>query len=228
VEEKRVIDPLNPDFSRQPGLSRLGYVLAQEERNGGIPAATIVTPLYNSGAVFHQTALSVQNQTFQDWEWLIVNDASTDSETVEILNTYRKLDFRIRVIDHDINRGPGAARNTGFRAARSPYVLQLDSDDLIEPTALEKWLLFLDSHAEFGFVGSYSVGFGAQQYLWSRGFHEGYAFTVENLVNATALLRTAAWAKAGGYDETNCLGLEDWDFWLRCASAGVWGATVPE
>jgi GT2 family glycosyltransferase len=227
-EEMCLIDPLEPDYSHQPGLCRLGYAPTQEKRIDRFPATTIVTPFYNTDSTFHQTALSVQNQTFQDWEWVIVNDASTDLDSLAILDTYRNLDSRIRVIDHEVNRGPGAARNTGFRAARTPYALQLDSDDLIEPTALEKWLLFLDAHPAFGFVGSYHVGFGAQHYLWSRGFHEGYGFTLENLVNATALVRTDAWAEAGGYDETNRLGLEDWDFWLRCANAGVWGGTIPE
>jgi glycosyltransferase involved in cell wall biosynthesis len=122
----------------------------------------------------------------------------------------------------------GAARNDGFRAARASYVVQLDGDDLLEPTAIEKWFWFLESYPEYAFVKGFSVGFGAQEYLWDQGFHSGTAFLDSNRVDPTCMIRTAVHRAVGGYDETIRAGFEDWDFWLRCASAGHWGGTVPE
>ena len=223
-----MIDPNNPDYTNTPASDQrpaYGYAPADP---AAPPAATIVTPFYNTGTVFHETARSVMRQSFQQWEWLIINDGSTQADSLALLNEYRDRDARIRVIDHDHNRGLSAARNTGFQAARTPYVVQLDSDDLLEPTAVEKWLWSLESHPEYAFVKGYTVGFEAQTYLWQKGFHNGEAFLEDNVVAATSLVRTAVHDAVGRYDETFRGGLEDWDFWLRCASHGYWGGTIPE
>jgi glycosyltransferase involved in cell wall biosynthesis len=84
------------------------------------------------------------------------------------------------------------------------------------------------SHPECGFANGWSVGFGEQRYLWPRGFESGKAFLRENFVTGRALVRKTAHTAAGGYDETILDGFEDWDFWLRCASKGCWGTTIPE
>jgi glycosyltransferase involved in cell wall biosynthesis/GT2 family glycosyltransferase len=223
-----MIDPANPDYSNapvSPRRPRFGYAPATPSARSYV---TIVTPFYNPGALFHETVQSVLQQSFQQWEWLIVNDGSTDPQSLSMLDLYREGDPRIRVIDHAVNRGLSTARNTGFHAARSRYVVQLDSDDLLEPTAIEKWLWFLESYPEFSFCKGYSVGFGAQEYLWQRGFHEGRSFLEENLVAPTSMIRKDVYKAVEGYDEAIRGGLEDWDFWLRCASLGYWGGTVPE
>ncbi len=223
-----MIDPRFPDFSNTP-VSRLrpafSYQLADDTAR---PYVTIVSPFYNAGRVFEETAQSVLRQSFQQWEWLIINDGSTDVESLAILESCRYRDPRIRVIDHPTNKGLSAARNTGFLAARTQYVIQLDCDDLLEPTAAEKWIWFLECHPEYGFVKGYSVGFGAQEYLWQKGFHNGQAFLEENLVDPTCMIRKGVHQAVGGYDPAIRDGLEDWEFWLRCANLGYWGNTVPE
>ncbi len=223
-----MIDPVQPDYTNTPiDPQRPSFLYAPADPTTP-PAVTIVTPFYNTGAVFRETAQSVLQQSMQQWEWLIVNDGSTDAESLALLDVYRDCDPRIRVLDHEVNKGLSAARNTGFRAACAPYVVQLDGDDLLEPTAVEKWVWFLESYPEFSFVKGFTVGFGAQEYLWTRGFHDGGAFLEENLIAATGAIRTAVHAAVQGYEEENRAGLEDWDFWLRCAHAGYWGGTVPE
>lgn len=223
-----MIDPANPDYTNTPVSPQRPNCDYGPADPFASPCVTIVTPFYNTGPVFHETARSVLQQSLQQWEWLIVNDGSTDSTSLSILDSYRHGDPRIRVIDLGTNRGPSAARNTGFQEARASYIVQLDSDNLLEPTAVEKWLWFLESYPEFAFVKGCSVGFGAHTYLWQEGFHNGSAFLEENLVDATSLIRKAVHAAVGGYDETIREGLEDWDFWLRCANLGYWGGTLPE
>lgn len=222
-----MIDPQRPDYSNTPADDRrpsFGYVAADAHAD---PVVTIVTPFFNTGPLFHETALSVLRQSLQPWEWLIVNDGSTDPAALEVLAQYRNSDHRIRVIDLPRNSGPSLARNAGYSQARAPYVLQLDSDNLLEPTAAETWWWYLETHPRAAFVKGYSVGFGAQSYLWRDGFHNPDAFLKSNPVDATSLVRVSAHRQAGGYDESMRDGLEDWDFWLRCASAGLWGSTVP-
>ena len=223
-----MIDPANPDYANTPvAVQRPDYAYHPVDTSVA-PSVSIVTPFYNTGAVFRETAACVFQQSLQQWEWIIVNDGSTDAEALALLQEYRARDPRIRILEHTHNRGLSAARNTGFQAARAPYVVQLDSDDLLEPTAVEKWLWFLESYPEYGFVKGYTVGFEADTYLWKNGFHDGKAFLEENIVAATSMIRVAVHKAVGGYDETFRGGLEDWDFWLRCASHGQWGGTLPE
>lgn len=221
-----MIDPICPDFSDTPvSDSRpcYAYTLSQET----IPQITIITPFYNAGPVFHETAASVFGQSFQAWEWLIINDGSTDPDSLALLEEYTGKDSRIRVVEHSQNRGLSAARNTGFKEANTPYVVQLDSDDLLEPLALEMWGWFLATHPDYAFVKGYSIGFGALEYLWHQGFHNGKLFLTENPVDATSMIRKSVHAEIAGYDETARGGLEDWDFWLKSANAGFWGTTIP-
>ncbi len=223
-----MIDPKNPDYANTPASDQRPVYDYGPADPTVPPAATIVTPFYNTGAIFHETARSIMRQSFQQWEWLIINDGSTQADALALLDEYRNRDTRIRVIDHDHNRGLSAARNSGFQAARTPYVVQLDSDDLLEPTAIEKCLWFLESYPEYAFVKGYTVGFEAQTYLWQQGFHNGEAFLEENSVAVTSVVQTAVHGAVGGYDENFRRGFEDWDFWLRCASRGYWGGTLPE
>src|SRR5690606_2754056 len=92
-----LIDPKAPDYSATPASSnrsRFDYVPA---RSGDDPAVSIVTPFFDTGEIFHETALSVTRQSLQQWEWLIVNDGSTDPGALDVLDQYRDRDHRIRV-----------------------------------------------------------------------------------------------------------------------------------
>jgi len=229
-----MIDPRRPDYRSTPvapDRADFGYAPVREHVPGrpALPAVTVVTPYFNTGHIVHETACCVLGQSLQNIEWIIVNDASTQPAALDALQRYRRSDDpRIRVLDHATNQGLPGARNTGIRAARAPFVFFLDADDLIEPTTLEKCALTLACNPEFAFAKGYSVGFGAQQYLWDKGFHDGPAALIENRVTATTMVRTSVCHAVGLFDESIRGGLEDWEFWLRCAAHGHWGYTVPE
>ena len=217
----------DPDYSQtpaHPGRPRYSYGPIDTEAD---PWVSIVTPFFNAADGFEETALTVLGQSFQQWEWLIIDDGSTDPASIEILAKYRAMDPRIRVIRQE-NAGPSAARNRGYAEARAEYVAQIDADDLLEPTAIEKWFWFLESYPEYGFVKGFAVGFQAEEYLWQRGFHTPKDFFTANPVQPNGMVRKRVHEEAGGYDESNREGFEDWDFWFRCADKGHWGSTVPE
>ncbi|HLF55885.1 MAG TPA: glycosyltransferase [Thermoanaerobaculia bacterium] len=192
------------------------------------PAVSIVTPFFDAGARFALTAASVLAQSLTRWEWIIVNDGSTDPDSLRELERVSAMDDRIRVLDHRENRGVGAARNTGFAAARAPYVLQIDADDQLEPTAAEKWLWYLHTHPEAGFVNGHTICHGAIEGIWTQGFEQAEKFLERNFVGGRGMVRRSVHEAAGGYDPAMPLALEDWDFWLRCADAGHWGVTLDE
>jgi glycosyltransferase involved in cell wall biosynthesis len=223
-----MVNPYRPDYSNTPVSSlRPGYRYAPGDTND-VPAVSVVTPFYNAGVLFHQTAASVKGQSFQQWEWIIVDDCSDDHESVVILESYAQEDARIRVVRTPGRGGPGVARNIGVAQAKAPYVAFIDSDDLIEPTALEKWRWFLESHPQYAMVKGFQVGFGAQSYLWREGFHSGPVILERNPIQPTAMIRRDVYLAVGGMDASIRHGMEDWDFWLKCAAAGHWGGTVPE
>lgn len=101
---------------------------------------SIITPVYNSSAFLQETIQSVLNQTFQDWEWLITDDCSTDN-SVEIL---RKInDPRIKVNVGEKNGGAGHARNLSLQKAAGRFITFLDADDYWEPNFLEEMVTFM-------------------------------------------------------------------------------------
>lgn len=192
------------------------------------PVVSVVTPCYNTGEIFLETAQCLMGQSLQQWEWLIVNDASGSQETLQILDGLRSKDPRIQVIDLENNQGPGAARNVGIRRAQARSVFFLDSDDLIEPTALEKMAWCLESYPEFAFCKGLTMHFGAQEFLGTAGFEDGSQFMSVNRVTPRAMVLRNVALSVHGFDETLKDGLEDWEFWLRCAAQGYWGYSIQE
>lgn len=103
---------------------------------------SIITPTYNSEKFISTTIQSIQNQTYLNWELIIIDDCSTD-KTVEIISNIIKLDSRIKLFLLSKNQGTGVARNTGITQANGHYISFLDSDDLWKPNKLETQLDFM-------------------------------------------------------------------------------------
>lgn len=222
-----MINRLEPDFKNTPGIRPLPHNYPREML-GDLPVdVSIITPYYNTDIVFIETVRSVLAQSLQNWEWIIVDDGSSDSESVERLRIIADEDDRIKVFQQS-NAGPGAARNTAFANAAGRYICLLDSDDIIEPTYLEKCAWFLDSNLEYAFCNSCSVVFGDQEYLWSTGFERGSKHLQANSGPPISVIRHSAYTDCGGFDESIRFGHEDWDFWLAMAKAGHWGYTIQE
>lgn len=112
-----------------------------------IVVSTII-PTYEAGEFLLEAVESALDQTLQGQQIIVVDDGSTDG-TSERIKPY--LD-RIEYIRFEENKGPGAARNAGIRAARGRYIALLDSDDLWMPERLEKMVVFMDTHPEFSFA----------------------------------------------------------------------------
>ena len=103
---------------------------------------SIITPMYNSGEFIKYTIDSVINQTYKDWEMIIVDDCSTDISP-EIVKSYLENESRIKYIRTDKNRGVSNARNTALKNANGQYIAFLDSDDIWDKEKLEKQINFM-------------------------------------------------------------------------------------
>lgn len=110
---------------------------------------SIITPAYNASKTIQKTIDSVEDQTYENWEMIIVNDASKDN-TSEIIAAYADKDSRIKFINLTENGGPVNAWNIAFDVMKGQYVAFLDSDDIWEKDKLSKQLSFMNkNHYEF-------------------------------------------------------------------------------
>ena len=106
---------------------------------------SIITPSYNSKRTIKHTFDSVLTQTFSDWEWIIVDDCSTD-DSFEYIKELIKNDKRITLLQTSKNSGAAVARNIGLKHASGRYITFLDSDDELDPNYLECQLEFIKEH----------------------------------------------------------------------------------
>ena len=93
---------------------------------------SIITPLFNAERYVSETIKSVLNQSYQNWEMIIVDDCSSD-QSVSIVEKFLVNDKRIRILKNDINLGPGGSRNKAINAASGDIIAFLDSDDIWHP-----------------------------------------------------------------------------------------------
>lgn len=105
-------------------------------------SVSIITPTYNSERFIAETILSVQAQTYQDWEMIIVDDCSTD-RTAEIVASFQEKDSRIKYFYNSTNKGSALSRNLALQKAKGKWIAFLDSDDLWHPEKLEKQIEFM-------------------------------------------------------------------------------------
>jgi GT2 family glycosyltransferase len=189
------------------------------------PIVSVIIPCFNYGEYLEEAVDSALDQTLQDSEVIIIDDGSTDLNTVEVLE---KLDRpRTRVIQQ-ANTGLPGARNTGIGAAKGRYICCLDADDTLVETYLEKAVALLESRPDLGFAYSWVRRFGAVEGVW-----EPEDFNLKNLldynhVSVSAVFRRQAWEAVGGYWDDMQPGYEDWEFWIRLGAKGYPGKLIPE
>jgi glycosyltransferase involved in cell wall biosynthesis len=193
--------------------------------SGDRPRVSVITPAYNSARFLPDTIQSVRNQTFADWELLVVDDGSTD-ETVSIVERAAQDDARIRLLRQS-NAGPSSARNRGMQEARGAYFAFLDSDDQWLPEFLQHQLDVFDRYPDTALVtaNAYYLG-GPQNGQPRRPAAAGNpVLTLENIIqNDSAVFimtvfRREVFERIGGLDEGQWTS-EDYDFWIRSALAG--------
>lgn len=182
---------------------------------------SVIIPAYNAMRYLPETLESVLNQTFKDFEVIVVNDGSSD-ETEQWVG--RVSDSRVRLISQ-ANQGASKARNTGIANARGEYIAFLDADDLWAPTKLEKQVALLDSHEKAGLV--YTWVESIDQNGVSRGrilqpSAEGQIWEtllLHNVVEcgSTPLVRRSCFDRVGLFDE-RLTNVEDRDMWLQIAA----------
>ena len=145
-----------------------------------IPDVSVIMPAYNAEKTIHDSITSVLAQTYQNWELIIIDDASGD-KTAEIANAFAVGDTRIRIFANKINQGVAAARNMGILQSNSSYIAFLDSDDMWHEDKLMKQLQFMQST-------NATITYTATAYIYEET-HSNYTLRAEKKLSYKGLLR---------------------------------------
>lgn len=187
------------------------------------PAVTVLLPVYNAEDTISSAVQSILDQTFADFELLIINDGSTD-KTLQYISEFD--DIRIRTVSFDSNRGISRALNYGIKLAQSELIARMDADDFSLPERLEKQFIHLKLHPDCGLVSS------LVQHKSTDHHQEGYKhyvnqintlITAHSMVNhrfqdspiahPSVMFRKQLVERYGGYNEQSIP--EDYELWLR-------------
>ena len=183
------------------------------------PLVSIVIPCFNDGKYLPEALASARAQTYPNIEIIVVDDHSTDGETIKILERVKEEGLSV-VKTPEGKKGPSAARNEGISLASGTYILPLDADDRIDPLYVEKSVAILESRPETGICYCKVRLFGIKNGSLERPPYSWNNLLAGNMIVATALFRKQDWQMLGGYDETLQSGLEDYAFWIKLISLG--------
>jgi glycosyltransferase involved in cell wall biosynthesis len=186
-----------------------------------MPLISVIMPVYNGEKTIRETIESVFNQTFPDWELIVINDGSQDA-TLQILNSIQ--DPRLRVFSYP-NAGQATSRNRGISQACGEYISFIDADDLWTPDKLEAQLHVLQANPQAAVAYSWTKCIDEVGQVSRRGSHISVTGDVyKNLLvvnflenGSNPLIRRQALNEVGSFDES-LTPAEDWDLWLRLAA----------
>jgi glycosyltransferase involved in cell wall biosynthesis len=183
------------------------------------PVVTVLMAVHDGASYVAEAIESILAQTWRDFEFLILDDASTDA-TAEIVRRFS--DPRIRLLQNDRNLGLAATLNRGLREARGQLIARQDDDDLSEPSRLARQVGFLQAHPGVALVGAQGWSIGPRKQTYGRidtplesGSIRWGALFLNPIVHSAVLFRRAVFLDAlGGYDESyDCC--QDYELWTR-------------
>lgn len=171
---------------------------------------------YNQGTMILEAVQSLCNQTVLPKRIIIVDDGTTDTYSIEILNAIgndSELSVPVKIVFQE-NKGVSAARNTGINQAQSSLVLILDGDDKLEAKFIENVGRLLYDNPQMVIASSWMRTFGVLDAIIRPTGGNIVSFLSHNCCPATHILRRKFYEQCGGYDESMRSGFEDWDFFL--------------
>ena len=183
---------------------------------------SIIVPCFNQANFLKESLQSVLDQTYENWECIIVNDGSPDN-TEEVANKWCEKDSRFQYIIKT-NGGLSSARNAGIKIAKGEFILPLDADDILVETYISRLLPELISDSSLAIVSCHSKFFEknvsniVNEFKPVGSSYRNLLF--ENNLIATSIFRKKDWTEVGGYDEKMKNGFEDWEFWIAITKTG--------
>ncbi|TMM31351.1 glycosyltransferase [Polaribacter aestuariivivens] len=181
------------------------------------PLVSIIIPCYNTAQYLDECLQSVVNQTYSNWEAIIVNDGSTD-HTSQIARVWVDKDKRFQYFEKE-NGGLANTRIFGIEKSEGKYIFPLDSDDFIDSTFVKKAIDILEKDNSIEVVYSQVMNFGEKNGLFELEKYSLEYLLLKNCIVASAFFRRETYDKVGGYCK-DLKFLEDWDLWISILKNG--------
>jgi len=183
---------------------------------------SVIIPLYNQARHLPGTLDSLLEQTYRDFEIIVVNDGSSDNSGAaakSFSNRFLALSVNYKIVNHEANMGAPAARNRGAQEARGAYLLFCDADVRLDKDMLAIMLSALESHPEAGFAYS--------SFKWGRKLFKLFPYDAGKLksfpyINMMSLMRREDFP---GFDKS-LKKFQDWDLWLQMLKRGKEGVWI--
>jgi glycosyltransferase involved in cell wall biosynthesis len=190
------------------------------------PTVTVLMPVYNTAAYLREAVESILNQTYRDFELLVINDGSTD-ESPALLESFS--DPRIRIVHNPVNSGLIATLNRGMELAQGKYIVRMDSDDISLPERVEKQVQYMESHPETGISGTWARIMGTDRMI--RYEEPDAAIRIRHLyqihlIHPSVIMRKELIERHSLRFDESFKHAEDFDFFTR-ASAHMKLANLP-
>jgi glycosyltransferase involved in cell wall biosynthesis len=185
------------------------------------PLVSIVIPTYNHAPMLQRALTTVVEQTYQNWNAIVVNNYSTDN-TLEVIAEFN--DPRIQCINFRNNGVIGASRNEGITLATGEYVAFLDSDDTWFPTKIEKCVAFLENGSDLVCHAEYWIDESGKSRLVSYGpseaaTHHNLIYKGNRISTSATMVRATLLKEVNGFDVSpELISTEDYDLWIRLAA----------
>lgn len=193
----------------------------------------VLMATYNDERYLQSALDSILNQTYTDFELLVVNDGSTD-RTVDILQHCAARDARIRVVNCEANGGLARALNIGLAQTRAQFVARMDADDIALPQRLQRQMDYLQAHPEIDVLGTFSEDIDESGRRTGRirrmpvGVRKNADLVWTNpVIHPTVVFRADKIKQLAGYDET-LRRRQDYDLWFRVVASGMKIDNLPE
>ncbi|MBS7021191.1 MAG: glycosyltransferase, partial [Firmicutes bacterium] len=202
---------INIDYTLEPGRT-LEEKRAVEKHK---PVIAIITPAWNPSDKIFQLANCVLNQTYPYFEWIIVDDGSTDKKSLSRLKQVEEMDDRIQVL-HKKNAGPAKARDYGVNhtSKEVQYIVLIDDDDLMDKTFLETSYYSMNVYPKASWCYADSINFGYEENTWNK-FFSSKRMKHENILVSHAMIKKEDYLSVNGYELEGKGLYEDWIFWLK-------------
>jgi len=183
-----------------------------------LPLVSLIVPCYNQAQYLDEALQSVSNQTYENWECIIVNDGSTDN-TEQTAKAWIEKDNRFSYLFFE-NKGLSNARNSGIAKAIGEFILPLDADDKIAANYIASAIDAFKKDNTLKVVYCKAEKFGAETGIWTLPDFSLSNLAIKNMIFCSGFFRKKDWELVGGYDSGMIYGWEDWEFWIAVLKNG--------
>jgi glycosyltransferase involved in cell wall biosynthesis len=184
------------------------------------PLVSVIIPHFNHGEYIVDALNSIYNSEYENLEVIIIDDASTDINSREVLNNlnYRYKDLSIL---EQTNAGPSVAKNKGANFSKGKYLFFLDADNMVLPNYIIDAVNILENNPEVAIVYADYECFGEINSIHISGELNPAKLPIENSIDNCVIIRKEVFLNVGGFDEKlSKMGLEDWELWINLYKNG--------